>query len=155
MYSGGRRDLEAGAEVSGVVGIVVVVVSYSFSDLSRQPPLSLLTQLEQRETAVRDRQVEVTETRQSCLRLRPSETHRAGWFKAELRQRLWGKLEVCRQSRFPVAGAEGRLAVGCGRLRRTRHRWVTSPFSCLVLTADQINMKVHRRVSAVRLICSQ
>lgn len=76
MYSGGRRDLEAGAEVCGVVGIIVVVVSDSFSDLSRQPPLTLLTQLEQRETEVRDRQVEETETRQSRLCLccrRPTE----------------------------------------------------------------------------------
>lgn len=50
-------DLEAGAEVRRVVSVIVVVVSDSFAQLSRQPPLALRTQLEETETKVpvRDR----------------------------------------------------------------------------------------------------
>lgn len=49
------------------------------------------------------------------IRAKVRRTHRAGGFQAELGQRLWGKLEVCRQSRLRSA-AEGRLAVGGGSL---------------------------------------
>lgn len=41
-----RSDLETRAEVGGVIGVVVVVVSNAFSELSRQSLLAFLTQLE-------------------------------------------------------------------------------------------------------------
>lgn len=45
-------DLKTGTEVGGVVGVVVVVVSDAFSELSRQPLLPFLTQLEQTKTII-------------------------------------------------------------------------------------------------------
>lgn len=98
-------DLDAGAEVRRVVSVVVVVVSDSLAQLSGQPPLALLTQLEKKSTTRFGRCFPDTKE--------AAETHRAGGLEAELGQRLWGELEVCWQGGFPVGGSEGRPAVGC------------------------------------------
>lgn len=45
-------DLKTWTEVGGVVGIVVVVVSDAFSELSGQPLLAFLTQLEVTKTNI-------------------------------------------------------------------------------------------------------
>lgn len=51
-----------------------------------------------------------------------SHTHADGRLEAELRQGLRGELEVGRQGGLLVGGAEGRLAVGGGRLaEQQRH----------------------------------
>lgn len=51
-------------------------------------------------------------------------SHRAGRFEAELGENLWGKLEIGRQGRLLVAGAEGGLTVsgGCLETRREKMR---------------------------------
>lgn len=46
--NGQGPDLDSGAEVSRVVSVVVVIVSNTFTKLSRQPLLALLTQLEEK-----------------------------------------------------------------------------------------------------------
>lgn len=43
-----QSDLDSGAEVSRVVSVVVVIVSNTLTELSRQPLLALLTQLEEK-----------------------------------------------------------------------------------------------------------
>lgn len=108
------RDLQGRAEVCGVVGVVVVVVSDPFAHLPRQPLLGLLPQLDREKSRVSSGGTG-TATRGQC------DTHADGGLKAELGQALRGELEVCRQRGLLVGAAEGRLAVGGGRLSERRN----------------------------------